>query len=311
MAEQKWGKYLVNKPGDYPDELKGKVGTAKDPVPGIKTTHLITATDKVIKGVFYVDTTWLWKGAAKEPVGEPHTHTYSQVVGFIGGREGADQDLDGEITMWLDGHQETFTKNHLVFIPAGVVHGPFMFTKINRPVLFLVIAMNGQYSSKPAVQPAKPSAKKKYSLMDHTKENFSVGGDFKELPRPKNPVKSAGARILHIEDDMIPGAFYVDVVKIYYGDGTAPAPEHVHEWPELLAMVGADPDKPRELEGEMGIWLEGEHHITGKSSYVCIPAGVKHCPWEFRNLKSHTVIFSAGPQGEYSGSHKKDKTEKK
>jgi mannose-6-phosphate isomerase-like protein (cupin superfamily) len=305
MADKKWGKNIVNTPGDYPDELKGKVGTAKDPVPGVKTTHLITATDKIIKNYFYVDTTWLWSGATKEPVGEPHTHDYSQVVGFIGGYPGNDQDLDGEITMWLDGHKETFTKNHLVFIPAGVVHGPFMFTKINRPVLFLVIAMTGQYSRKPAAQPSKPSAKKKYSLMDHTKEHFSVGGDFKELPRPKTPTK--GARVLHIEDDMIPGAFYVDVVKIYSGTGGAPAPEHVHEWPELLAMVGANPEKPREIEGEMAIYLDGEYHTTTKSSYICIPAGLKHCPWEFHDIKYHTVVFSAGPQGEYSGSHKKEK----
>ncbi len=202
-----------------------------------------------MKGYFYVDTTWLWSGAAKEPVSEPHTHDYSQVIGFIGGYPGADQDLDGEITMWLDGHQEVFTRNHLIFIPAGVIHGPIMFNKINKPVLFLVIAMTGQYSRKPASQPAKPSAKKRYSLMDHTKERFSVGGDFKEAPRPPGPITTKGARILHIEDDMIPGSFYVDVVRIYSGTGNAPAPEHDHEWPELLAMVGANPDKPREIRG--------------------------------------------------------------
>ena len=159
---KKWGKCLVNKPGKYPDELKGKVGSASNPVPGVKATHLITATDKVLPGYFYVDTTWLWSGAAKEPVGIPHTHDYSQVVGLIGGYPGNDQDLDGEITVWLDGHKETFTKNHLIFIPPGVIHGPFLFTKINRPVLFLVIAMTGQYSSKPAVQPSQPSTKKRY-----------------------------------------------------------------------------------------------------------------------------------------------------
>jgi len=229
MAKLKYADCLVNKPGDYPDELKGKAGTAKDPVPGVKATHLITATDKVMKDYFYVDTTWLWSGAAKEPVGEPHTHDYSQVVGLIGGRPGADQDLDGEITVWLDGHKEVFTRNHLIFIPAGVVHGPFMFNKINHPVLFLVIAMTGQYSRKPASQPSKPAAKKRYSLMDHTKERFSVGGDFKEAAPPKTPSTTKGARVLHIEDDMIPDSFYVDVVKIYSGTGGAPAPEHVHE----------------------------------------------------------------------------------
>src|SRR4030042_4913130 len=93
MAVKKWAKCLVDKPGAYPDELKGKVGNAKDLVPGVKTTHLITATDKVLKDYFYVDTTWLWSGAAKEPVGEQHTHDYSQVIGLIGGYPGNDPDV--------------------------------------------------------------------------------------------------------------------------------------------------------------------------------------------------------------------------
>jgi hypothetical protein len=150
MPAQKTSKYIVNKPGRYPDELKGKRANVAEPVPGVKTTHLITATDKIIDKYFYVDTTWLWSGGAKEPVGRSHSHDYAQVIGLIGGKPGADQDLDGEITIWLDGHKETFTKNHLVYIPAGVIHGPFLFSKINTPVLFTVIAMNGQYSAKPA-----------------------------------------------------------------------------------------------------------------------------------------------------------------
>ena len=302
MPVKKNSKYIVNTPGDYPDELKGKTGTAADPVPGVKTTHLITATDKVIPDYFYTDTTWLWNGAAKEPAGQAHTHDYSQVIGLIGGKPGADQDLHGEITVWLDGHKETFTRNHLIFIPAGVVHGPFLFSRINHPVLFLVIAMNGQYTAKPAKQPDKPSAQKRYSLMDHDKPGFEVG------PKTKPPAerKSRGFLSLHIEDDMIPGAFYVDVVKVYEGSGGAPAPEHDHKWPELLAMVGADPDKPREIDGQMVIYLNGEKFSTNKSSYVCIPAGLKHCPWEFNNIKSHTVIFSTGPNKEYTRSHEND-----
>ena len=303
MTAEKTSKYIVNTPGDFPDELKGKAGVTKDPVPGVKTTHLITATDKVIDKYFYTDTTWLWKGAAKEPVGQAHTHDYFQVIGLIGGYPGNDQDLDGEITIWFDGHKETFTKSHLIFIPPGVVHGPFLFSKIGHPVLFTVIAMTGQYSARPGKQPERPSAVKQYSLMDHSKPGFEVG------PKPKNPPpvrKSRGALPLHIEDDMIPGAFYVDVVKVYEGSGAAPAPEHDHQWPELLAMIGADPSHPREIDGEMVIHLNGERFATNKSSYVCIPDGVKHCPWEFNNIKSHTVIFSTGPHGEYTRSHEND-----
>jgi mannose-6-phosphate isomerase-like protein (cupin superfamily) len=304
MPAQKTSKYIVNTPGAFPDELRGKTGSAKDPVPGVKTTHLITATDKIIDKFFYTDATWLWSGAAKEPVGQAHIHDYSQVIGLIGGRPGADMDLDGEISIWLDGHKETMTESRLIFIPAGVVHGPFQFTKINHPVMFLVIAMNGQYSAMPAKQPDKPAAKKRYSLMDHYKAGFEQPTGKKKAAPPER--KSKGALVLHIEDDMIPGSFYVDVVKIYEGSGSAPAPEHDHKWPELLATIGADPEHPREIDGEMVIYINGERFATNKSSCVCVPAGVKHCPFEFNNIKSNTIIFTCGPQGEYTRSHEND-----
>jgi mannose-6-phosphate isomerase-like protein (cupin superfamily) len=307
MSSEKTSKYIIDTPGAYPDELKGKRRAGHNPVPGVNATHLITTTDKIIDNYFYTDATWLWQGASPEPVGRSHTHDYAQVIGLIGGKPGADMDLDGEITVWLDGHKETITQSRLIFIPAGVVHGPFLFSKINHPVLFLVIAMNGQYSSKPAIQPDKPVTPKRYSLMDHYKDGFEQPAGKKNQPPPEK--KSKGALVLHIEDDMIPGSFYVDVVKVYEGSGAAPAPEHDHKWPELLATIGADPAHPREIPGEMIIYLNGERFSTRKSSVVCIPAGVKHCPFEFKDIKSHTIIFSTGPNGEYVRSHENDDKE--
>jgi hypothetical protein len=125
-------------------------------------------------------------------------------------------------------------------------------------------------------------------------------------PPPPRPSTTKGNRILHIEEDMVKGAFYVDFVWIWEGTGGAPAPEHTHEWPELIAMAGADPAHPRDLGGKMSIVLEDETHYTNKSTLVCIPKHTRHCPWLFHDIKRPTLVFSAGPQGMYSGSHKKD-----
>ena len=144
MAKLKYAKCLVNKPGPFPLELQGKAGiTAKELIPGIKATHLMTTDEGVQKGFFSVDCTWLWSGAAREPVGEAHTHNFSHVIGFIGGHPADPQDLGGEITVWLDGNKESLTRNCLIFIPAGVVHGPILFSKVNRPIFFVTLAMTG------------------------------------------------------------------------------------------------------------------------------------------------------------------------
>ncbi len=98
----------------------------------------------------------------------------------------------------------------------------------------------------------------------------------------------------------------MDFVWIFEGTGGAPAPEHTHEWPELIAMAGADPAHPRELGGKMSIVLGDETHYTDLSTLVCIPKQTKHCPWLFHDIRRPTLVFSAGPQGIYSGSHKKE-----
>jgi len=303
MAKMKYDNYLVQKPSLIHLELQGKGG--KDAIPGVKTTHLMSADESTQKDFFHVDCSWLWSGGAEEPAGEAHTHKFSQVIGLVGGTQADPHDLGGEVTLWLDGNKEVITRTCLIFIPAGVVHGPFLVSRVERPIFFVDIAMTGKYSRTASIQP-KVAAAKKYSIVDHTKQNFSVGGDFKVAEHLKNStVKSS--RILHIEDDEVPGAFYVDFVWIWSGTGGAPAPEHVHEWSELIAFAGADPENPRNIGGEMSIVLGDETHRTDKSTLVCIPKHTLHCPWLFHDIKKTTLVFSAGPQGEYSGSHKKAK----
>jgi hypothetical protein len=308
MATLKYAKYLVQTPGPFPLELQDKSpANTEDPIPGVKATHLMTADESVQEGFFTVDCTWLWSGAARGPVGEAHTHDFSHVIGFIGGHIKDPQDMGGEITVWLDGNKEVITHNSLIFVPAGVVHGPILFGKITRPVFFITIAMTGKYT-RTAVTAPKATGEKKYSIIDHTKERFSVAaGARTEVPTsPPRPSTVKGARILHIEEDMVKGAFYVDFVWIFEGTGGAPAPEHTHEWPELIAMAGADPAHPRDLGGKMSIVLEDETHYTDKSTLVCIPKQTRHGPWLFHDIKRPTLVFSAGPQGTYTGSHKKD-----
>ena len=102
------------------------------------------------------------------------------------------------------------------------------------------------------------------------------------------------------------GAFFVDFAWIWEGTGTALEPTHNHEWPELIAMVGADPEHPRDMGGPMSIVLGDETHVLEKSCFVCIPKGLNHCPWKFLDIKKPTLVFTARPSATYSGSHEKD-----
>jgi hypothetical protein len=267
------------------------------------STHLLTVNSDRLKGFFYVDCTWLWKGAVAGSLDEAHSHDFPEVVCFVGSNREDPHDLGGEIVIRLGDEDKVLTRSCLIFVPAGLSHFPVQIKRIDRPVFYVTIAQTEKYS-RSSRAPAKTS-KPGYSIITETKTQFTVAasGGAKPPPPPRDPsLKST--RLLHLEDDMASGSFYVDFVWIWEGNGGAPAPEHTHEWVELIAMAGADPEHAHDLGGTMSIVLGDETHMITRSSLVCIPAGLKHCPWKFIGIKKPTLVFTAGPAGTYTGSHK-------
>jgi len=311
MAELKYSKYIISDPKPLPPELKEKLDREQAGRKStVKSTRLMSVDDEIVKDFFYVDCNWLWSGSAEDTAEEPHAHDFDEVIGFVGSNRDAPHDLGGKITIWLDDKEEVLTKSCLIFVPAGTRHCPILFNRIDGPIFFVTMSPVKKYTrtaedSQPASSVVRDPSAPKYTIITETKQKFTVAAGDGPPPPPPNPsLKSA--RILHLEDDMAKGAFYVDFVWIYEGTGQAPAPEHTHEWPELIAMAGCDPEHPHDLGGPMSIVLGDENHIITKSSLVCIPKGLKHCPWKFLDIKKPTLVFSAGPSAMYSGSHKKE-----
>ena len=311
MSEMKYADNIISRARALTPEIRAKVeAQLKQKRSTLESTHLMTVDDEMMKGFFYVDCNWLWSGSAQDTIEESHVHDFGEVIGFIGSNRDDPHDLGGEIVIWLDGREEVLTRSCLIYVPAGTVHCPILFKRIDTPVFYVSIAPEDIYKRKlvdGTAITAGGHGSRNYSIITATNERFNVAasGEGIHEPTPRDPsLKSA--RILHLEDDIVKGAFYVDFVWIYEGSGAAPAPEHSHEWPEVIAMAGCDPELPRHLGGRMSIVLDGETHIIEKSSLVCIPAGLSHCPWKFLDIKKPTLVFSTGPQGMYTGTHKKD-----
>lgn len=308
----KYSKCIITEPEPACNELQG-METAPEygAGSGLKTTHLLTVNENIMPDFFSVDCSWIWSGASGKPAGKAHWHGYDEVIGFIGSNRQDPYRLGGEIHIWLAGKEEALDKTCLIFIPAGTEHFPVIFKQIDAPVFFVSIApLNKKSAQARTGQQRETNAaesKPAYTIIKELKKDFSVaasGG--KNLPPPPRNPNLKSTRILHLEEDIVKGAFYVDFVWIYEGTGQAPAPEHSHEWEELIAMVGSDPSHPHDLGGPMSIVLGDEDHVVNKSCLVCIPKGLKHCPWKFLDIKKPTLVFTAGPSGMYTGTHKKD-----
>ena len=309
MARQKYSDYIISRAKPLPQEVQEKMeADRKQQRSTIESTHLMSVDDEVVEGFFYVDCSWLWSGSAEDPIEDPHFHDFDEVIGFVGSNSDDPHDLGGKITIWLDGREEVLTKSCLIFIPAGTTHCPILFNRVDKPICFITVATTGKHTrSIVAGESTAGTGEPRYTIITETKERFTVAASGEDTPKPppRDP-RLKSARILHLEDDIAKGSFYVDFVWIYEGTGAAPAPEHSHQWPELIAMAGCDPENPRDMGGPMSIVLGDETHVITKSSLVCIPKGLKHCPWKFLDIKKPTLVFTAGPSGMYTGTHKKD-----
>ena len=196
------------------------------------------------------------------------------------------------MTIWIDGEKNVLNNSSLIFVPAGVPCGPIQINHMEHPIFYTTISVRPGPSAK-EIEPSLP----RYTIITETKEKAVT---------PSTPAKMTlkGARLLHIEDDMAKGAFYVDFVWFYEGYGQAPMGIHDHEWEELIAMTGCDPEHPYDLGGKFSVDLDGETYPIDKSTLICIPAHVMHCPWKFLEVKKPTLAFTASPSGMYYSSEK-------
>lgn len=118
------------------------------------------------------------------------------------------------------------------------------------------------------------------------------------------PVRVAGngqgGRVLFLDSEVAPGAFYVECVWITprpAGDESkrVSVKPHKHDYDEVIAFIGTNPEDIHDLGGEVELWLDDEKHIITRSSMVYIPKGLQHCPLTFLRVDRPIFHFTSGP----------------
>ena len=143
MAEKKYEKYIITKTKSdltLPDFRREALRTAPD-----VRTPMVYLDDEVLKGAFYVECVWFWKGMEKPEV-EAHTHPFDEVITFFGTNPDDPQDLCGEIEMWLEDEQYILTKSCLLFVPKGMKHCPLHIKRVDRPIFHFTAGPAAKYT---------------------------------------------------------------------------------------------------------------------------------------------------------------------
>ena len=145
MASIKHSKYIIT---EYmkPEEQKHAWASTFKPE---EETRILYLGDDVIKGAFYVSCGWFWPKMINETsddrASKPHSHPYNEVVALIGTNPDNPSDLCGEAEMTLEGEKYRVNKSCLIYLPAGMEHGPFRQISMSRPIFQFDCGMTGRH----------------------------------------------------------------------------------------------------------------------------------------------------------------------
>jgi hypothetical protein len=139
MAKDKYGKYFFNNPivsGMFCDRLI--FFSRQHPEVGEKNYSV------------------LWN-CVTEPflmVKEAHAHDFDQFLHFYGADSTNIKKFDAVIEIYLgeECEKHIITGPTVLHIPAGMIHCPLNFKVVNKPVIFMNVALTPQYIMGPAGQ---------------------------------------------------------------------------------------------------------------------------------------------------------------
>ena len=132
MAETKYGHHLTRE--CVTKGRRGKLVTS--------TRHL----ESFGGGNYSLDVIYI--SSPRIMIPEPHKHEFDQYLCFASANPDDPNDFDAEIELSLGEEQEKHIINSptVAHVSAGLSHGPLNFARVNKPVLFVDVAITGKYT---------------------------------------------------------------------------------------------------------------------------------------------------------------------
>jgi hypothetical protein len=111
--------------------------------------------------------------------------------------------------------------------------------------------------------------------------------------------KNTGGRFLFLDSEVVEGAFYMECTWVLprpkedLSRGGASA--HTHDYDEVIAFFGTNPEDFHDLGAEFELWLGDEKHVMTKSFIAFIPSGLSHGPSRFLRVDRPVFHVTTGP----------------
>ena len=139
MAKTKYGKYFLKEPWGKPRQSDPQAPTyigigQEAPVKG--WAEPIT---QVLRPIY----------KAYKMIDKPHSHPCAEYLYFIGGNPMDFKDFGAEVEFMMGEEEEKhiITTTTWVYVPAGLLHCPLIFKRVDRPIMFGHVMFTPTYQS--------------------------------------------------------------------------------------------------------------------------------------------------------------------
>jgi uncharacterized RmlC-like cupin family protein len=251
----------------------------------------IAFTDNdIIEGSYHLVASWVT--SLPRPVHGPHTHNDDQLLIFLGSNTEDIRDLgcDVEICIGPEMERHIFSESNLVYIPAGLIHGPIRFRNLRQPFIFMQDVAAPKLTETPCEELVTEDERNKmvFFNFDGSQSEDDVAAQYEKLRvvadalkdepaesepfLPMEPGEKKYARhffselspekrahkfgrmpqtIVFVDDDVIKGCHQFWALMISPGPWPEHGP-HNHQNSEVMGSMGLDWNNPQDSGAEGG-----------------------------------------------------------
>lgn len=253
--------------------------------------RILWVDNNVVDGAFQMNCSWYLHPTDRGP--DPHAHDVDEILGFFGSNPDAPNELGAEIEIWIGDEQLIISQSAMVFVPAGVKHCPLLLRRVDRPVIHFSVVTGREYITKDEGWKTLSSSDARNCVVTELKmppEKIAIAEEYNKYAR----------RILWMDENVVPGAFHINVSWFLKAAETVENVPHEHEEDdEIIGYIGSNPDAPGDLGGEVEIWLDNERQLINQSAMIFVPSGLKHCPQVIRRVDRPIFHFTTVPGKRY------------
>jgi hypothetical protein len=135
MAKDKYGKYITLEPYRKPSNE------------AMVVQPLVHLQGNIHGGGSDITISRTWITQPFTMIQKSHNHDRAQFLMFGGGNPLDVTEFGAEIELYLgeEGEKHVITTPAVIYVPAGLYHGPLIYTRVDKPIEFLDIYLAPEY----------------------------------------------------------------------------------------------------------------------------------------------------------------------